>query len=190
MENSQIVHEIDRAKDSFGVITPDSAHTQLSSFSAADWQQAAKIYAQDPAKPDGFSIQDNNGQVSIHNDMTKAHQIGDNSVLSTTLDDAKTIAAVTGSLLGIAIPSAGLTAAGFGETAEGAPMAFLSAAAGDAALGAMGSMALYGGAAAAIITGAIAGGDAVRNVFRKADAQQELANDSVVNLSAPLTRAG
>ncbi len=91
MNNDQIVHRIKDAKDDFGVITTDSAHNQLGSFSAYDWQQAAKIFSQDACYSGGLFIDDNIGTVTIHNDLSQAQAFGARSVEQHILDDAKSL---------------------------------------------------------------------------------------------------
>lgn len=96
MDSKEIAHKIDFAKDDVGVITQDAFQTQLGSLSAADWQQAAKMYTKDAANSHGFYIEDSpNGQVTIHNDMSQAQSTANSSVLADTIHDAKTIGGMT-----------------------------------------------------------------------------------------------
>ena len=80
MEVKSIVDTIEHSRDQFGVITGNALRNQLDGMSANDWREAANIYSKSAKNTDGFYITDDaGGHVTIHNDMTKAHELADNS---------------------------------------------------------------------------------------------------------------
>jgi hypothetical protein len=183
MNDSQITEMISQAKDQFGVITSDSAHSQLGSFSETDWQQASKLFAPDPAKPDAFSIVDKGGNVSIHNDISEANKIGNTSVSDLTGADADTV--ITDA---IAVAAAGVVgvgvAAGLGNTSA-LGVSLLGGAAEASAFGAAAAATLIACEAIIAGSGLFLAGDAVRNTIRQREAEHDVSNNSVINLQAP-----
>jgi hypothetical protein len=176
MDHSDIVNSIQNAKDSFGVLPPENAKDWLNNFTAADWQEAAKTFAPNASHPDGFSITDTNGQISIHNDLSEAHNEADNSILHNTIGDVKGIGALVAGGAGLTTLHFGLmgyvdTMAAGGAVADGA-------AAGLAAAGA----AVTGiGEIAAAAVGVMIVGDYAVNAFQKLQAKSDIKNDAVVN---------
>ncbi len=188
MNDSQITDKVNQAKDQFGVITQDAAQKQLGSFSAADWQEASKLFAADPAKPDGFSIEDKGGTINIHNDISQATTIANSDALTLTGDDASTVGGYAASALIAGVGAAGLGAWAYEASASG--VGLLSEVALDAALGASISALLAGSAAAVVGTGVVLAGDVVRNAFRQKDADIDVTDNSMVYLQAPTSTSG
>src|SRR5271155_1573798 len=112
MKTQDIVKNIDAAKDKFGVVTHDAVHKLLNGFTTDDWRQASQIFSKSAAaNNDGFYIDDTaDGKVTIHNDMNYAHQIADNSVMKTTIDDAKYVVGTAAAATAIMATSWGATA--------------------------------------------------------------------------------
>jgi hypothetical protein len=180
MHDNQITAAIDSAKDNYGVITPAALHDQLGSLTPADWKQASMIYTKGTAMGDGLYIEDDaNGKVTIHNDMTKAHETGDKPVVKAVWDDAKTAAKV---VAGVAFASglAGYTAM-YMDTFE--PGALLAAPAISAGLAGLSTGLLVGGEVAGVVATGVLAYDAVRDYNRKSGAQQDLRDNSVVTLN-------
>ena len=173
MTNSELTNKIESAKDSYGVITPGALHSQLTSLTPADWRAAAATYPKNNANgADSFYITDDaDGTVTIHNDLSALHEVADNSVVHTTLQDAKSIyediAAGSGAF-GVLM--------GVGRMLTSGASLPEAAAAGGA----------YGIAAGIVLgaAGAVAvGGDLVRNSYRKSDAQEEIEEAQNVTLN-------
>jgi hypothetical protein len=180
MKTQEIVAKVDAAKDQFGVVTHDAVHSQLNNFTADDWKQASQIFSKNAAaNNDGFYIDDGvDGKVTIHNDMKYAHQIADNSVMQTTMDDAKK---VIGTAAGVTALIATSWAATIGSD--------LSAETGVATFGpevmaasaaALGTSALYVGAFTGAVGAVVLAGDAVSNYYRKQEAAQDILDNTDV----------
>jgi len=179
MQNNEITAAIDHAKDNYGVITQEALHDQLGSLTPADWKQASTIYTQGTAMGDGLYIEDDaKGKVTIHNDMTKAHETGDKSVGRAVLDDAESAVAV---VAGVAYTS-GLvgSATAYMEACDGS--ALLATPALSAGLAGFGTGVLVGGEVAGVVAAGVLAYDAIRDYNRKSDAQQDLRNNSVLTL--------
>ncbi len=176
MDNTHIVYKISEARDDFGVISADSMHKQLGTFSADDWQQAAKIFPKDAKNPDGFYIEDNNGKVNIHNDLSQAKEFGNKSLTQHFLDDAKIGAEVTG----IGAAAAIATTAGFGTLLG---LGVEGTIAGGLADAAMVTAACATGTAETIaIGGALAAvGDVIYNSYENSKAQNDIKNNGIVS---------
>ncbi len=183
MNDSQITDKIGQAKDQFGVITSESAQSQLDSFTEGDWQQASRLFAADPAKPDGFSIVDKGGNVTIHNDTSEANKIGNASVMDLTGSDAGTVVSDAVGLAGAGVVAVG-AAAGITEASD-LGVSLLSLAAADAAVEAASTAAIVGGVAVIAGSGIFLAGDMVRNAIRQGEAEHDVSNNSVIYIQAP-----
>jgi hypothetical protein len=172
MSSVELTNKIESAKDSYGVITPGALHAQLSSLTPADWREAAATYPKNAAaSADSFYIADDaQGTVTIHNDLSALHDVADNSVLHTTLQDAKSI-----------YEDIGIGSGGFGVLMGvgrflTAGVSLPEAAAAGAASG------VEAGIALGVLGTVAVGGDLVRNSYRKSDAQEEIRQAQNVTL--------
>jgi hypothetical protein len=181
MSNADLVRQIEEAKDSVGVITPASLHDQLNSLTANDWRQAAAIYSKSASGPDGFYIDDDaSGKVTIHNDLTQAHKLADNSVLSATVDDAKVVGAVAVGATAVIAGSWGATLGldTWAAAGVGSGVGLLSSEVLTAGAVATGAALVTVGEVVGVISAAVLAGDMVRNYYRKSDAQEDIRNAS------------
>jgi hypothetical protein len=178
MNNIELVQTIEHAKNNDGVITASALHNQLNTLTASDWKEASSIYAKNPNSSDGFYISDDaQGDVTIHNDLTKAHQIADSSVGQLTLNDGKSVVAGAAALETMASASWGLTAAGLAYS-DGAALAT----AGAAGIAGIGTAAIYAGAVIGIGAAAVMVGDVGRNYLRQSAAQEEIRTSQTLSL--------
>jgi hypothetical protein len=188
MIDSQIAEKVNQAKDQFGVITLEAAQKQLGSFTAADWQEASKLFAPDPAKPDGFFIEDKAGNGNIHNDISQAITIANSNALALTAEDVGTIGNYAAGALFAGVAAAGGGAMAYEASATG--VGLLSEVALDAGIGAALSTVLVGSVAAIVGSGLVLAGDVVRNAIRQNAAVNDAANNAVVNVQAAESTAG
>ena len=117
--DSQINAEIEHAKDGFGVVEPKQATALINHLTTQDWAQAAKLYQKDASKPDGFYIQANGNDITIHNDMTQAKKIAGDSNAHAALEMTKRDAGDLVSVLTLGLPTMAGTGAlmGFADGA-------------------------------------------------------------------------
>ncbi len=170
MNNPEIVQTIEHSKDAVGMITANALHNQLGTLSPADWKEASVIYSQNSAPKDGFYINDDaNGNVTIHNDLKKAHYYADNSVGQLTLNNGKQILAGAATLEGIMTVSGAFTGAALGWV-EGATVATVA----GAGLAGLGTAALWTAPVVGIGAAAVMAKDALVNYDRQATAQNEI----------------
>ena len=156
---------LDGAKDHSGVITADALHSQLNTLTGADWLAASKIYTKQKAGADGFYIEDNAGQVTLHNDVRQLSSVANESVNHVWVNYMKSdYEKLKGAIVGIPLATSGLM--GIGALAEVGTWA-----AGAAALG---EGALIGAAVVPVVGAIVAGSDYCKSAQEKGDAQSEL----------------
>ena len=125
-----------------------------------DWREAAALYPK--TSSDGFYISDDaKGKVNVHNDLTEANKVANTSVLSATLDEAKSVLGVGAAWTGIMTGAAAVfgPAFSFGETT---------------ALACASTTALWSGAIAAVVGGGVLAADAGKNYFRQSAAAEDV----------------
>ena len=115
--------------------------------------------------------------MTIHNDLTKAHQIADTSVGQLTLNDGKGILAGAAALDGIAAGSWGITMAATAPV-EGATAASIV----GAGVVGLGTAALYAGAVIGVGAAVVMAADLGRNSIRQANAQDEIRTAQTLSL--------
>jgi len=175
MQNKEITSAIDKAEDRFGMISHTAIQDQLRTLSAADWRQAARLYSKDAAKGNGLYIEDDaNGNVTIHNDTTKAQDFVNKSLVDNVVDDAKAAALPLAGVVGLVAGVHALFEMG-GACVGDSYLAL-------AATGAETGLALYGGMIAGIGVGAVAIAAGAEYV-EKNSVKEELGRDSTLNFS-------
>lgn len=121
MNDNQLIDQVKAAKDDLGVITNDALSSQLASWSPQDWKRASEIFAKGACAHDGFFIEDNGqGQISIHNDMSKARTAADVTIAEGLIQDGLMVDAVAVPALLAAAPLDGFLAPIIGIAATGA----------------------------------------------------------------------
>jgi hypothetical protein len=175
MQNSEIIGTIDKAKDSYGMITHDAMQDQLRTLTAADWRQASQVFSKDAAKQNGPYIEDDaNGNVTIHHDTSQAQEFVNKSLVDNVVDDAKAVALP---VLGLAAGAAGLHALfEMGGACVGDSYLAL------AATGAETGLAIYGGLIACVGVGVVALAAGAEYV-KKDSVRNELSRDSTVSFN-------
>jgi hypothetical protein len=170
MNDTTVAKQIEGAKDSLGVITASALHNQLNKLTPDDWREAAALYSKGAAGAEGFYIDDDAaGKVTIHNDLTKAHKLADNSVWSATEDDIDTIGhyAFDGTMAVTA--GTGVVAAVVGATSG---MGLVDAV--TLGIGAGAEILIPASLVAGAVGSVAVGVDQVRNYYRKSLAEQDV----------------
>jgi hypothetical protein len=166
---------LDGAKDHSGVITADALHSQLNTLTGADWLAASKIYTKEKAGADGFYIEDNAGQVTLHNDVRQLSSVANESVNHVWVNHMKSdYERLKGSIVAIPATASGLM--GIGALAEVGTWAAGAAAAGEGAL--------IGAAVVPVVGAIVASGDYLTSAQEKNDAQSELKQNRTLKFFA------
>jgi hypothetical protein len=176
MSDTDVTQKIEDAKDGVGVITTTALHNQLGELTPADWREAAAVFSKTSTDADGFYIEDDNGKVTIHNDLREAKQLASNSVFTETLEDAKWIGGIVAATTSGWFASVASTELLPSEGLAMAPASY------GAAFATAGSSAVIAGEVLGAAGAVVVAGDLGRNYFRKSHAQEDIRTAPVLTV--------